>query len=353
MHGLSRALVLTILVLAACGDDGAPASPDAPPARDAAVVDGAVAIDCDYTEMRDDTNDDVAPATGTPEATNLTLATRAVVCGKFEHTHFDGDITVDVDSYTFAIANPTDVLVRVHGAGAEQIALVGVDIYGGAQLNQLAGAATFYGSHGATSVRLSPGTYALTVFALSEAAIPATVPYRVEVSTDMPATRCPELTTGGYAEANDGAANTDNDVIRIPSGAPPSLTPSTVDAPEPSGISLAAGTNERLTGTAADIATPDQYEDKDTFAFATGSTTNELAVRLTWPGTTTNLDYLLFEADSAEPIVRAIATATTGPELRTFSVKPSTSYWLLVGAKAGTTVPSTYSATLCPTAFTP
>lgn len=344
-------LVPAVLLLAACGDNRSPegGGPDAPAADASGGTDGLPA-GCDYVEQRDATNDDVAPATGTPEDTGLELGARSVICGAFEHTHFDGDITIDIDSYTFTVTGDTGALVRISGA-ATGIELVGVDIYTGPNLDMLVGAVTFYGDHGVTNVRLPAGTYALTAFALHLEAITATVPYQLEVVTDMPDIRCPELAAGGYAEANDGGNNRGNDVITLPDGMPPRLTASTMDAPEPSGLVLAPDAPSRFTGTAANIAGPDLYEDKDTYLFATDATTNELSVRLTWPGNGTNLDYFLFEENNPDPVVRATRTATQAPELETFSVKPSTSYWLLVGARAGTTVPAAYTATLCGDAF--
>ncbi|MBA3538433.1 MAG: hypothetical protein H0T79_02290, partial [Deltaproteobacteria bacterium] len=123
--------------------------------------------------------------------------------------------------------------------------------------------------------------------------------------------------------------------------------------PEPTQLTIAPATNYRLTGSAAAAPAPDAYADKDTFAITTGATTNELAVRLGWPGTAANLDYLVFEAGSAEPVVRAITVANQAPELRTFSVKPNANYWLLVGAKAGSTVPAGYTASVCGASFAP
>ncbi len=352
-----RALALPLLLLAACGDDD-PAQPiDASVAIDAALdatIDAAVPTGCDYAEQSDLTNDDVSSAAGMPEVTGVTFTTKTVVCGTFDATHFDGDITVDVDGFTFTLAVAADVLVRIHGTGIGGPEFVGVDVYGGATFNQLVGTNTVVGTHGVTAMRLPAGTYELAAFALNSTAVTTSLPYRIEVVTDAPATRCPELTAGGYAEANDGGANTANDMIRLVSGTPPALTASTTDLPEPTAFSIAGATSYRLTGSAADVATADLYEDVDTYAIATAAATNELTVRLTWPGTTTNLDYRLFEATMTEPVAVAIAAANTGPEVRTFAVKSSTSYWLLVGAKTGTAgLPATYAATLCGATFTP
>lgn len=343
---------LPLLLLAACGDDAPDQSVDAPVAIDAAV-DAAIATGCDYSEQADLTNDDVSSSAGMPEMTGLTFATKTVVCGALDASHFDGDITADVDGFTLTLAADADVLVRIHGTGLGGPELVGVEVYGGATFNQLVGSNTVIGDHAVTAMHLAAGTYELTAFALNSTAIPVSLPYRIEVVTDSP-TRCPELTTGGHAETTDGGASTGNDMIRLVSGTPPALTASTADAPEPTAFSIAGGMSYRLTGSAADVATADVYEDVDTYAIATAATTNELAVRLTWPGTTTNLDYLLFEAGSADPVIRAIATTTTAPEVKTFAVKPGTAYWLLVGAKTGTgALPAAYTATLCATTFQP
>lgn len=349
-------LPLPLLALVACGDDGS-ATPDAPAGVDAAPdapPDAPMQAGCDYTEQRDLTNDDVSDPPGTPEETGLTFTTRTVVCGTFESTHFDGDITVDIDGYVLTLAADADVLIRLHGAGLTGPELVGVDVYTGATFGTLVGSNSVIGTHAVTALRLPAGRYELVPFALDGAAIAASLPYKLEVSVDMPATRCPEVMTGGFAEANDGGASINNDMVRLVSGTPPALTASPTDMPEPTALTLAAGANTRVTGSSADVAVADLYEDVDTFAIATGAGVDELAVRLTWPGTTTNLDFILFEAGNADPVLRAIGTATTAPELRTFGVKPATSYWLLVGGKAGTAgLPATYTASLCGATFTP
>jgi len=345
-----------LLVLTACGDD-APAGVDAPGSVDAAIdatVDAPVPTGCDYQEQRDLTNDDVSDPPGTPEETGLTFSTKTVVCGAFESTHFDGDITVDIDGYVLTLAADADVLIRLHGAGLTGPELVGVDVYGGATFNQLVGSNSVIGTHAVTALRLPAGRYELVPFALDDMAITSPLPYKLEISADTPATRCPEVTTGGFAEANDGAASIGNDMVRLVSGTPPALTASAADMPEPTALTLAAGANTRVTGSAADVAVADLYEDVDTFAIATDGAVNELAVRLTWPGTTTNLDFILFEAGNPDPVLRAIGTGTTAPELRTFGVKSGQSYWLLVGAKAGTAgLPAAYTASLCGATFAP
>ena len=338
------------ILLVACGPKTLTPTPDGPvePA-DGPPEDSPPAAACDYNELRDTTNDDVPPASGTPEDTGVMFDQKLVVCGSFAADHFDDDITVDVDGYKFTLATTTDLLVRLHGAGAEAIEFVGMDVYGGAAFDELAGTLTFYGDHGVAQMRLQPGTYELAAFALAAAAIEAPVDYRITITADAPATRCPSVVSGAsYAEATDGANSTGNDMVTIPSGSPPALTAAT-DDPEPTGLTVTGSSQDRLGGLLKDVASADQYEDKDTYLIAVGDA-NELAIKLDWNGTA-NLDYLLFEANTPSPVVRAIAASNTGPEYQTFSVKPATAYWVLAGAKVGSTLPVAYSASLCGASF--
>ncbi len=341
--------LLLVLAVAACG----PKSTTPPPADGPAEppIDSPPAAECSYTETRDTTNDDVSPATGTPEQTGVTFDQKIVVCGTIDSTHFDDDITVDVDSYVVTLDTAADVLVRLHGAGLETVEFVGLDVYGGAAFDQLAGSVTFYGDHGASAIHLPPGTYEVAAFALAGVAIPASIDYQITIDADVPATRCPSVVGGTtYAETNDGSNNNANDMVTIPSGSPPALTAG-ADSPEPTGLTIDASSKHRLGGLLADVAVVDQYEDKDTFLITTGDA-NELAVRLEW-NSVANLDYLVFEVDNPEAVKRAATVVNTGPEFQTFSVKPGTAYWLLVGAKTGSSLPTAYSASVCGDAFTP
>lgn len=345
-----RALLFLALV-AACDDSkpataylDAPASPFDAADTDAPDLDGPPANPCDYTEAHDATND--TTGAGTAEASGLTFQTRSVLCSEFESDHFDGDITVDIDAYRIHVAQASTVTLRLSGAGLDAIEFVGMDIYDGAQFDHLAGTNTFYGDHAVTEIPLPAGDYELLPFALNSAAIPATLAYRITMTVETRG-----CTDGGsYAEAHDGAANTGNDMVTIPDGSPIALTASTADAPEPSGLTIAPDRSIGLSGNLADVMVVDKYEDKDTFEIATGPMTNELDVQLAWTGAS-NLDFYLFEAGSPDAIVRAIDTAAT--EHRKFSVKPSTTYWLTTGVRAGTTVPVNYAIDACGIAFNP
>jgi hypothetical protein len=332
-----KSVALLVVLLAACGGEHTHIFPDARTTD--AAPDASSLGDCDYVEQRDATNDDVSSMTDTPEVTGLTIGTKTTICGTFDAGHFDGDVTVDIDGYAVFVAKDTDVFVRITGSGADTIELVGVDVYTGTGLATHVGANTYYGDHGVTAVHLTPGTYELVPFALNSTEITASVPYRVIVDPDNPATRCVELTSGGFTE---GTA--DNDVIAFPASGGPMLTPAPTDSPEATGIML--GDPTRIAGTATDIANQDNYEDRDTFAFATNASTNEATLMLKWAGAA-DLNFYLFEADKLDPIVPAITT-TAGSETALTSLKPSTNYWFVVGAKTGSTgLPASYSATIC------
>jgi hypothetical protein len=339
-----RALACSLVLFAACGDDSGSTLDAGRPDTPGGNIDAAQS-ECDYTEQSDLTND--TTGSGTAETSGVTFGTSPiVVCGTFEHTHFDGDITVDVDAFTFTVAAETDVLLRLVGAGATAIYYVGVDIYPAGSSSPIT-SATFYGDHGVSSARLPAGTYELLPFALDVEAPIASVPYQIEITSDVPDTRCAAVTTGGYTES----ANA-NDVVTIPMGSPPALTGVSDDNPEPTSFVIAPNFSIRATGEAADIGSPDQYEDKDTYLISTGSGTNELTVRIDWTTAGANLDWILFEQNNVEPITRSLSTAAD-LEMKLTAVKPNTDYWLMVGARATTTVPAPYNLTLCGAQFTP
>lgn len=344
------AILAMVLGASACGDDKDPnTTPDAPRADggvDAVLTDGPpddASNGCDYVEQRDLTNDNIV-GDGPAEETGVTFTSRSVVCGSLASTHYDEEeLIVDVDAYRFTVAAEGDVLVRFAGA-AQDIVFVGVDVYGGKDFTDFVGGNTFYGDHGVVALHLAAGDYELSAFALNETAATSDVAYAIEVIADDPATRCAAVTSGGFVEANDQAASINNDVITIPSGAPPALTPSAADAPEATELTL--GTQPtRITGTAADVVLTDQYEDKDTYLVLTGVDTNELSIRVD-TASTANLDVFISEAGVVPPIFRS--TRTTAPETTIVPLKPASAYWITVGARTGSTgLPAAYSASLC------
>jgi len=346
---MSRALACSLLAtLAACGDDGSSATIDSG-RIDSPDIDAAD-TDCDYTEQSDPAND-TSSTGGVTETTGLTFSSRTVICGTIDHTHFDGDITIDGDSFTLSLAAEADVVVRFVGPGAELLELVGVDVNVG---GNFAGGIVFYGNHGVTSVHLPAGEFELLALSLGSQAIVSSVPYRIEVTIDTPDTRCPEVTSGGYMEADDTGTNTGNDVFSYPMGSPVTFTAAN-DAAETTNIVLAPDLNIRFHGEAANVTAADRYEDRDTYEIATGLGTNELTVRLTWPTAGANLDWFLYEKNtvSTPPSVGSGISSAALTEMKLTAIKPNTTYWLTVVAKVGTTVPATYNATLCAAQYTP
>jgi hypothetical protein len=113
------------------------------------------------------------------------------------------------------------------------------------------------------------------------------------------------------------------------------------------------GLDIRISGESANVAAADYYEDTDTYAIATGAGTNEITVRLTWPTTGTNLDWILYEQNTTSSVGAGTTASTTSPEMKLTSVKPNTTYWLAVSARTGTTVPATYNVTLCGDQYAP
>jgi hypothetical protein len=273
------------------------------------------------------------------------------VCGTVDHTHFDGDITIDGDSYSLTVAAETDVIVRMVAPGAAALELVGMDIYDAN--GTLVGTFNYYGNHGVVSAHLPAGTFELLVLSLGTEAIITSVPYRIEVVSDAPETRCPEVTIGGFMETEMGN-NTANDVFDYSGTALPIATATAAnDAPEATNIVIPPGLDIRISGESANVAAADYYEDTDTYAIATGAGTNEITVRLTWPTTGTNLDWILYEQNTTSSVGAGTTASTTSPEMKLTSVKPNTTYWLAVSARTGTTVPATYNVTLCGDQYAP
>lgn len=302
------------------------------------------ASDCDYVEQSDLTND--TSESGTAESTGLTFSAKSVVCGTIDHTHFDG-LTVDADAYTLTVAADTDVIVRMIAPQGASLELFGIDIYPGSSSTPLA-LTYYYGNHAVMIARVPAGTFELLPYALASAQATSSVPYRIEVTTDMPDTRCAELTVGGFMEANDGAQDTGNDVISYPMSAAPAIATGTA---EPTNIVIAPAFTNRVYGESANVTATDKYEDTDTYLFATGAGTNELTVRLSWTAAT-NLDWILYEKNTTTGVGFGVATSTTSPEMKMFAVKPSAEYWLAVSGAIGTNNEN-YNVTLCGEQFTP
>jgi hypothetical protein len=357
MQLATRLLLTLTLALAACSHNNGNNGDDTGDAGSGSGSGSASA--CDYTEMADGTNDTTAEATG------QTVATRTVLCGQVDTGHFgSGSTTVDVDSYTIAVTgSPAELLIDFENATPASLTDFQVAIFDTGTPPTLLNAGDYNGSlgdHGVFLSELPAGNYTVVVTATASAAISAAIPYKVVLYADTPTTRCPDLTgmTADYTEANDGSANTGNDVVLVDFAKSPSftLTPSTTDAPEMTGLTIDTTKNVDIVGSSAtEAAGSDTYLDRDTYELMTGPSTNELSVRLNWPGSTADLDYVVFEDSMiTTPNVAATLTASSEDEFATFAVKPGTSYWLWIGAYKGSTgQPIAYSASVCGGDFSP
>ena len=322
--------VVLVLVLAACGDNASP---------------------CGYLETDDSGN------ARTAEATGLTVGgAPASVCGAVDPGHPSG-ATLDLDRYRVT-STGGDLLVEIAGGpGTELLSALTVRVFDTKPNPRLwaeGALAPALADHGAFIADVPAGTYDLVVEATAPGQLTDSIDYRVLVDGSA-AARCPARTgRADYEEAQDGAADTGNDVVSVDYAKDPWYAPTPADdAPEPTGLRFAAGTSYLVTGDAATIPQADAYLDRDTFAVATDDSTNELELRLDWATPTADLDYYLFDAATMTPVAASNVTSTMAPELQAIAVTPDTSYLLWIGRfqepSPGPDVP--YAATVCATHF--
>ncbi|HEX4454339.1 MAG TPA: hypothetical protein VH143_25925 [Kofleriaceae bacterium] len=321
MKALSFALVGIALALAACGDNASP---------------------CDYTETDDADNGSAA------ELTKLTVTDQQQhVCGAFDGGHQNAALgIVDVDTYSVDIEtemamNP--LLVEIVGDdGIDQLHDIAIQFLTTDATPTIAAVGQWdpaLSDHGAYVAPLPPGTYDMQVILYDTGALSGSIGYRVRLSP-MPA--CAALTSPTYSETSDAT----NGVIAVDYTTDPSFSMISGNTAETSNISVNAGNFYMIAGSASSTATTDQYLDRDTYEFSTDDTTNELAIRLDWDGTTSDLDYIVFEANTMTPVVASNTTSDMAGELAEFGVMPNASYWLWIGAFTGSTA-TAYRATVC------
>ncbi len=348
-----RSVAVTLTVLAtACGDDARSSPEDAQIVSDSADEPDSPPLPsgCDYSEADDENNDDITQG-GSPELTGETLTAAAgkVLCGTVSSDHWDDtNDTVDVDAYAMQLpAGP--IIVTLSGAGLEALGEATLQIYSGDDFEFLEAEEPIVGSHAVATLDLPPGAYEFSIATENGTPISAPIPYKIKVSVDTPATRCPRIV--GAANHMEGTAN--NDVVQITytGGTMMSLTTSGADAPEPSGVNLMAGFVARISGTIAATGQVGDYKDPDTYSFTTGPGMDSLTVRLNWAGAA-DLDMFLFKGDV--PAVASSAIGRSGEdEMLTVPVLPSTTYWLLAGMDLASTAPLAYDLSLCGGTFVP
>ena len=347
---------------------------------------------CDYGELHDATNDNLsANSAGTPEQTLLTYTSGTmVICGSIDMTHFVADSNgiggvIDSDVYDISVAADTEVRVDITGAGAEtldDVEVLVLDTSGNVQ-----GDGYFLTNHGVTDAFLPAGTYEFAMFAGSSSGAPASttaIPYKIKIQTyDIFSTCAPATTIGHMEGVPVVAASTDNDVFAISYDGGPQmegffqLTTKTTDNVEASGITLAGTTTAGITGSlaAGGVAIEgDDYLDRDTYSFTIpASGVNEVVVRVDWPDSTDDLDYYMTPVTTTTP-ANGILSLTSGtqdtgvgaggtgggtgpnaePEVNITAVQAGATYWVWVGGYMGsTTMPETYTISICPAAVTP
>ncbi|MFN0253447.1 MAG: hypothetical protein ACKV2T_41645 [Kofleriaceae bacterium] len=344
----SLAVILTLLA-SACGDDGG-ASP-----ADGQTEDGRVEIDappttsgCDYSEANDTGNDDVTQ-TGSPELTGLSLSAAAgrVLCGTVSPDHFDDtDDTVDVDAYALQIpAGP--IIVTLSGAGLETLGEAKLGVYSGASFETIEAEEPLVGSHAVVMLDLPAGAYEFSLLSSNGTAITSAIDYKIKISVDTPATRCPKI--AGAANYMETPAN--NDVIQITFAGGTSITEtaSGADAPQASGVNLLPGFVARISGEIAATGQVGAYKDPDTYSFTTGPGVDSITIRLNWPGAA-DLDWFLFKG-GLPAVARVSNSNSAEDEMLTVSVLPSSTYWIWTGMYEDSTAPMTYDLSICGTTF--
>ncbi|HKE13901.1 MAG TPA: hypothetical protein VKB80_03475 [Kofleriaceae bacterium] len=359
------------LVLAwggACGggddsaEDAAPVA-DGSPAGDAGSHDAAV-VDCsgDHRESADSNNNPFASDNGSAEKTSLSLAAGGRgfwVCGQLDPAQAT-DQVADYDAYEFEVVGDEPVNLRIELVASDAgDSSLGLDLYriDDGPPQQISSVPFRNGFALIAGIEADPGRYWVSAVAWPPVP-PSPVGYAVLVSENQ--LSCPASEAMPIAEAGDGADSRGNDVVHIVLGDPPALTEAD-DAPEATGLTLEPDAVALLRGTSAAIPSDgDSYLDRDTYLVATGATSDELELRLTWPDDAgADLDFYLFAAggpDKEYSVELGNLSGTRRDALMTLNVDPGQSYWLWVGAlapsegTAATPVEVPYDVTLCPRA---
>ena len=354
-------LLGSVVASAACG--GSKASPDAPMTSiDASVVtapdamvnvapDAITQSGCTYNEVADSTNGTVVEQTG-----QTVISAPITLCGSISRNPPDSNGAIDTDQLSFTIANEGDYLLQLSAPTLDVSITADIKLLD-SMASELS-ASSFAGGHGVIAAHLQPDIYTVQIDATGLAAPSAVVPYKVVVTADDQSMRCATITaTADYVEATDGVSNTGNDMVEVNYNASPfeSLTAATTDAPEPTGLTLGAGHNVRITGTSGNVAAgSDDYRDRDTFAISMGADANQLDIRVNWAGSASDFDAFLFPAAATgateiTDVGSLITTNQTGPEYGALAVTPGENYWLWVGVynDSNVVLPVDYDITIC------
>lgn len=355
------ALVLGALTAGGCGDDDGGTAPDAAPSVDAAAaidaapvadatptIDGSVArcqASGDYVE-----SDEIGNAT-LPEPTGLSIGPGGAssTIGGCVATDQSIDNAADLDLYEFTVTETTNVRVDLTWS-EDTTPMHWLVIYDDTDTEV---AWWTPGNTGAVSSRptsLLAGTYWIYLHVNPPA--PETA-YAYQLAIAEEAAPCAQSAADpDYTEADEsGAGHRANDMAEIVWTEPVTITATAADdAPEATGLTLAAGSDYRVLGTSANVgASSDDYLDHDTFAVTTGDSTTRLHVRLDWQSNPTDMDFMVFRADDVGAVVAGGVTYERQLEYAVVSVEPNATYWVwvAVSADASAQVPRDYALTIC------
>ncbi len=306
------------LLIAGCGDNASP---------------------CDYTE-----SDDVANASSAERSVGPKGVTGVSnVCGSVDPGHYDAaSQIVDVDRYRFSVAADGQILVRLAAdLDATVLSHLAVRVFDTAANPTLLADIPLAGDHGAQLVQLAAGDYDLVVTGQAIGDPSGAIAYRVQLVADL---HCDQSTDTPYQESAD-----DNDAISIDFTKTPAVSAmgGTIEA---TGLVSTANNALHIAGTTDATPHTDSYDDRDSFAIHTDSSTNELAVRLDWTDAAADLDFYLFDPQ-LDTIAAGDLGASGAQEIRAFTVAPNSDYVLWVGSYKGSHAPATYDVTMCGTHF--
>jgi hypothetical protein len=333
-------IVITLLAASCGGDDQA--TTDAGSGDSGA--DDAGSDSC-YREAHDGDNATTAEATGLSRGLGP-----VAICGTIAHNHPSGGV-LDVDGYQIAATVAGPVVVRITAPGSSALDRVDLDLAIGGDLLRV----RVLGGVGIGVLSMPVGSHTLTVAARGQS--PTDVPYQIEIVDDDPDLRCADLTGPlDYTEHDEASTgHRSNDMVAIETGPPlaASATPTTTDQAEQTVRAVSAVGRTILSGSSAAVGSAgDDYLDRDCYAVYTGQTTNVLEIRSAWTGTA-DLDVYVFESEQLDDPLGSPMAAVTG-ELVITAVKPSTLYWIWIGAnRRSTSLPASYRIAMCGRELTP
>ena len=263
----------------------------------------------------------------TSEMTGFMLGSNAkpsIVCGQVDSGHYDATAgTVDVDRYRVTVGGTGELVIHLDPlADASTFTDMRVQIFDTATNPRLYAEGTFdpQYDHGAFITVLPQGDYDVILVAEAGGDLSGgALQYRLRFTPD-PSLLCKAVTKGGYKEAaepNDAVSADFTMTMPFTHGA---------GTAEPTKQTFGTS-NTLITGTASAGTMEGEYVDNDVYDVMTGTSTNELTLRLDWDGTN-DLDAAVLQADTLAPAGLAVTTKGGGGEIQTFAVKPKTEYYV-------------------------